>query len=470
MDLDRVPPQDLDAEQATLGSMLLEPGAAERAFIITEPGDFYHEAHQIVCEAMLTLHRRGELSDLVTVRAELRRCGFLEKVGGGEYLTALMGEVPTAAHVTRYASIVAEKALLRRMIAAGADIQGFGFDNPEDVGAALHQAEERVLEIAKERLGGGPQPIQSSFEATVNSLEHLLSLPGVISAQRSGIRRLDHLTFGLASHRFVVVKADSGVGKSTLARQILVETARRFSEEDNNRVCLYFGLEEDRLLVEGKLVAYLGGLDSELLTVPGRWGHLKQQDPEKFAEAESRKDRGYSEYAALPILTDYEHPDLDYMEAHVRRVHRAQPVGLVVIDYFQRIHAGLIERGGTEEQIYRNCAERLATLGNWLEGPVICPSQVTYNKDLKRWTEKGARAIKDNASLVLRLQREEDKETEEMLAQGFLSCEKRRGGSTFGKVMVHCDMARGRIWDRNEWEELQAYERSAGGVSSHDNT
>ena len=116
---DRVPPQDLDAEQATLGSMLLESEAAARAFAIIGPTDFYREAHQLVCKAMLAVNNRSEPVDLVTVSAELRRMGQLENAGGGEYLTALINKVPTAAHVQRYANIVAEKAVLRRLIVAG---------------------------------------------------------------------------------------------------------------------------------------------------------------------------------------------------------------------------------------------------------------------------------------------------------------------------------------------------------------
>jgi hypothetical protein len=137
---DRVPPRDFDAEQAVLGSMLLEPGAAARAFAIVSPEDFYWEDHRAVCQAMVSVGMRNEPVDLVTVSAELRRNNLLQQIGGGQYLTALIGQVPTAAHVVRYATIVAEKAVLRRLIEAGGQIQDLGYANGANVGETVTKA------------------------------------------------------------------------------------------------------------------------------------------------------------------------------------------------------------------------------------------------------------------------------------------------------------------------------------------
>ena len=463
---DRLPPQDLDSEQATLGSMLLETEAADLALAIVEPADFYREAHQLIASAMQTIHQRGEPVDLTTVSAELRRRGQLEKVGGGEYLAALIQEVPTAAHVVRYATVVAECSVLRQAIREASEVQAEGYDRPEDVGAFLSRSGGRFDSLFAARVGSGPEPVQARFEDAVQKLEDRLALPGEISAQRTGIRLLDWLTFGLGSQRFVVPKADSGVGKSTFARQIFLETARQFLRDGSGRVCLFFGLEEDAGLVQAKMFAYLGYLDSVLLTVPGRWRHLEATDEKAFNQAERQKMAGMSEYAALPLYTDYAHSDIGYIEGHIRRLRRQVEIGLVVIDYFQRLTGG--ERGErNEEALYRHRAERLGTLANALEIPFIVPSQVTYDPNLKRYNEKGARAIKDVASMVLRFERESDKETEELLDSGFVSCEKSRGTLTFGRVHVHADMARGRIWDAKEWQEM--VEAEAQARPQHDN-
>ncbi|MBU0608597.1 MAG: AAA family ATPase [Armatimonadetes bacterium] len=145
---ERIPPRDFDAEQAVLGSVLIEPEATDRALRIVGPDDFYWVNHQVIMRAMAICVGRHEPVDLITVSAELRRQEKLDKVGGGPYLTSLIGVVPTAAHVVRYANIVAEKAALRSMINAGQRIQDIAFHNPEDVGAALAEAEAELTPIA----------------------------------------------------------------------------------------------------------------------------------------------------------------------------------------------------------------------------------------------------------------------------------------------------------------------------------
>ena len=148
---DRLPPQDLEAEQATLGAMLIDAEAASRAMGIVSADDFYREAHREIFSAIVAVEESGHPIDPVSVGAALRERDQLAAVGGGEYLTALMGEVPTTAHVVRYATIVHEKAVLRRLIRAGAEIQALGYDNPDDVQTALSAAEERIFRIAQER-------------------------------------------------------------------------------------------------------------------------------------------------------------------------------------------------------------------------------------------------------------------------------------------------------------------------------
>ena len=130
-------PQDLNAEQATLGAMLIEPEAAERAFAIVKRQDFLTETHQAIFQAIQTVHKRGEPVDLVTVSGELLRINKLQSCGGGEYLTAIIGKVPTAAHIARYAGIVAEKSVLREVARLGESLMKDAYDNPADVGACL---------------------------------------------------------------------------------------------------------------------------------------------------------------------------------------------------------------------------------------------------------------------------------------------------------------------------------------------
>ena len=153
MQEEKLPPQNLEAEQATLGSMMVEPGAASRAMAIVEEKDFYREAHQIIFAAMLAVHTRNEPVDLITVNAELHRRGKAEDVGGPQYLQACMFGVPTAAHVVRYATIVAEKSVLRKIGRFGEDLIKQAYEDPPDVGAFLDEKLAAYQEIYRRRKG-----------------------------------------------------------------------------------------------------------------------------------------------------------------------------------------------------------------------------------------------------------------------------------------------------------------------------
>lgn len=166
---DRVPPHDTEAEQCVLGCCLLDDEAALRALEIVTPFDFYRDAHRTVMAAVQVVNSRREPVDLATVAAELRRTGQLENVGGAEYLTAVVNKVPTAAHVIRYATIVAEKSLLRRMITEAAAIQDAAYSNPANVGNALNDAASRITRIMDERLSErvGIQPMAARASGLV---------------------------------------------------------------------------------------------------------------------------------------------------------------------------------------------------------------------------------------------------------------------------------------------------------------
>ena len=171
-DASPLPPQDLDAEQATLGAMLVDRGAVVRGLAIVKPEDFYREAHRTICAAVVTVQQQGNPVDLVTVAAELRRLGKLESVGGAEYLAALIEQVPTTAHIIRYATIVAEKALLRRFILECGDAQRQAYEQPEDTAEFLAERLARLREVAVEATGGkGARPMSEGIPALAHRLE-----------------------------------------------------------------------------------------------------------------------------------------------------------------------------------------------------------------------------------------------------------------------------------------------------------
>ncbi|MGC9319242.1 MAG: replicative DNA helicase, partial [Armatimonadota bacterium] len=223
---DRLPPQDLEAEQATLGAMLVEAGAVERALQIVSKQDFYREGHRYIFSAIEAVHDSEQPVDVVTVGAELRRRSRLAEVGGGEYLTALIGEVPTTAHVVRYATIVHDKAVLRRLIRAGAELQALAYKNPEDPGAVLGEAEEIIQDLRENFQGGeGARPALERADEDLAWLREQVESPAGVYGMRTGISTIDRKSGGLGDERLVLVLAETKCGKSSLCLQTVLTSA-----------------------------------------------------------------------------------------------------------------------------------------------------------------------------------------------------------------------------------------------------
>ncbi|MCG0314480.1 MAG: replicative DNA helicase, partial [Calditerricola sp.] len=179
--LDRMPPHNIEAEQAVLGAVFLEKEALITAMEIVRPEDFYRTAHQRIFQCMIDLLERGEPIDLVTVTAELQNRKWLEEVGGVSYLTDLANAVPTAANVEYYARIVEEKALLRRLIRVATQIASTGYGETEDVGEILSQAERNILEISQRRSRGQFVSIKDVLLETYEKIEFLATHRGEVT-------------------------------------------------------------------------------------------------------------------------------------------------------------------------------------------------------------------------------------------------------------------------------------------------
>lgn len=389
--LDRVPPQDLEAEQSTLGSMLIEQGAASRALAILQPNDFYRDAHKAVFEAILQVQNRDEPVDLVTVSAELRRAERLDAVGGPEYLTALIDEVPTAAHVVRYAEIVQEKAILRRLIEAGGRITALGYENPEEVGGAVDEAERLVFDVAQRRVSRdflhiGPI-VKETFELLDKRQHHESYLTGV----PTGITDLDEFTGGLQPSNLIIVAGRPSMGKSSLA----IYNIACYAALQAKRAVGIFSLEESaRQLAEGMLASHArvnawklrrGGLSAE------EWG--------KISNALAR-------LPTAPVYVD-DTPAISVLEmrSKARRLKSEHDVGLLVVDYLQLATAGADQEGRYAEVSF--VARALKGLARELDIPIVACSQLSRRVEhreekrpiLSDLLESGA--IEAEADLVL---------------------------------------------------------------------
>jgi len=200
-----LPPQDLHAEQATLGAMLVEPGAATRALAAVSGDDFYREAHRVILEAIAVVHERDEPVDLVTISAELRRVEKLDAVGGPAYLAAIIRETPTAAHVVRYAKIVAEKAALRKLISAGAEIRAIGYSNPPDVDDAIDEAERVIFDVAQRRIERDFVEIRPIVKAAFDVMDQRYHTGEAVTGVATGVALFDEMTAGLQRSDLIVI-------------------------------------------------------------------------------------------------------------------------------------------------------------------------------------------------------------------------------------------------------------------------
>src|ERR1700739_4631312 len=219
----RQPPQDLAAEQSVLGGMLLSKDAIADGLERLRPGDFYRPAHQNVYDAILDLYGRGEPADAVTVAAELDRRGMLRRIGGAPYLHTLISTVPTAANAGYYAGIVAEKALLRRLVEAGTRVVQYGYAGAEgaDVAEVVDRAQAEIYDVADRRLSEDFVPLEDLLQPTLAESDALASSGGRASGVPTGFHELDEVTNGPHPGQMIIIAARPGVGKSTLALDFL---------------------------------------------------------------------------------------------------------------------------------------------------------------------------------------------------------------------------------------------------------
>ncbi len=211
--VERVPPQNLEAEQSILGSLLLERDAIARVVEVIRAEDFYREAHRRIFEAVVELFDRGEPADLVSVTDRLRSKGMLDDVGGAAYITSLLHAVPTAANVEYYARLVLQKAMLRQMISAGTQIVGMGFREDQDVEVLVDQAEKLVFSIASRRMGQHFFPISEVLRESFERIDRRYRDKGMVTGVPTGFTELDKLTSGLQPADLIIVAARPSMGK-----------------------------------------------------------------------------------------------------------------------------------------------------------------------------------------------------------------------------------------------------------------
>jgi replicative DNA helicase len=367
---DRQPPQDVAAEQSVLGGMLMSKDAIADVVEVLHGADFYRPAHQVVFDCILDLYGRGEPADAITVAAELNRTDQLSKMGGAVYLHTLIASTPTAANAGYYAAIVAEQAVLRRLVEAGTRVVQLGYGaagGKGDVDDIVDRAQQEIYDVTEKRMSEDYSRLEDVLQPTMDELDAIASRGGVSRGVPTGIRDLDELTNGLQAGQMVVIAARPGVGKSTLGLDIA-----RSATVKHHLPAAIFSLEMSKHEITMRLLS----AEAKVPLHHMRAGTLSDEDWSKLA-------RRMGEIADAPLYID-DSPNMTMMEirAKARRLKQRNDLKLVVIDYLQLMTSG--KRVESRQQEVSEFSRALKLLAKELEVPVIAMSQLNRGSEQRQ--------------------------------------------------------------------------------------
>ena len=421
---DRLPPQDLGAEQSVLGSMLLNKDAIADCLEVTRSADFYRPAHELIYDAILDLYGRGEPADAITVADELGKRGDLTRVGGQAYLHQLIQSVPTAANAGYYAEIVHERAVLRRLVEAGTRIVQMGYGQGEgDVDEIVNRAQAEVYSVAEKRGGEDYHQLGEILNATMEEIEAAAGRTDEMTGVPTGFLELDQLTNGLHPGQMIVVAARPAVGKSTLG----IDIARAASIKHNMATAV-FSLEMSRTEITMRILSAEATIQLQDL----RKGLKGQEQWNKLA-------RIMGKISDAPLFID-DSPNMSLMEirSKCRRLKQQHNLRMVIIDYLQLMSSG--KKVESRQQEVAEFSRALKLLAKELEVPVIAISQL--NRGPEQRTDKRPQmsdlresgSIEQDADMVILLHR--DRSDPERDGEADVIVAKHRNGPTADIVLA----------------------------------
>lgn len=421
MELGKVPPHDIEAEQAVLGSMLTDKDAVIAAMESLKPDSFYREDDKAIYEAMQNLYNRAEPIDLITLKNELETMSKLEQVGGLEYLANLPEKAPTSANVQKYISIVEEKSMLRTLIKTANELVDLGYSQTEDVEDIMDHAEKKIFDIMQNKNQKGYTPIKDVLVESFTKLEELYNRKQHVTGVPTGFVDLDYRTAGLHGTELIILAARPAMGKTAFVLNIAANAAIR-----GNTGVAIFNLEMSKDQLVNRMLCSEAMVDSNKM----RTGKLEEDDWTKLASA-------IGPLSEANIFID-DTPGITVMEIRTkcRKLKLEKNIGLVIIDYLQLI-TGNSKKGGSREQEISEISRSLKILAKELNVPIIVLSQLSraveqrpdHRPMLSDLRESGA--IEQDADIVMFLYRDDvyNKESEKKnIAEVIIA--KQRGGST----------------------------------------
>ncbi|SNU01007.1 primary replicative DNA helicase [Ruaniaceae bacterium KH17] len=419
---DRLPPQDLEAEQSVLGGMMLSKDAIADVMQELKGTDFYRPAHELIHDAIMDLYGRGEPADAVTVANELSRQGDLARIGGAPYLHTLIASVPTAANAGYYARIVHDQAIMRRLVEAGTRITQLGYaQDGSDIVDLVNAAQSEVYSVTDNRKSEDYQPLSVTGPETFDEIERISNHDTEMVGVPTGFQRLDDLTNGLQPGQMVIIAARPAMGKSTLAIDIC-----RSASIKHGMTSVVFSLEMGRTELTMRLLS----AESEIELQTLRRGVKASNDWTKLAKTLNR-------ISSAPLFID-DSPNMSLMEirAKCRRLKQQHDLKLVVIDYLQLMSSG--KRVESRQQEVSEFSRALKLLAKELEVPVIAVAQLNRGPEAR--TDKKpmmsdlreSGSLEQDADMVILLHRDDvyKSRDEEKSGEAEIILAKHRNGPT----------------------------------------
>ena len=416
----RQPPHDIDAEQGVLGAMLLSPTLVVDIIETLVPDDFYRPAHQLIYNAIIDLFSNNKEIDPLIVAGRLDRDNNLERIGGSTYLHTLVSAVPTAANARYYAEIVAEKAVLRRLVAAGTRVVQLGYEGTEgaELETVIDMAQQQVFDIAQRHHVEDYSVLADLIQPTMDELDLISVQGGLARGIPTGFEDLDNLTNGLHGGQMIIVAARPGVGKSTLELDFVRSCAIK-----NGKAAVIFSLE----MAKSEIVMRILSAEADVKLSDMRSGRMTDQD---WAKLVNRLDT----IEHSPIYID-DSASLTMMEirSKSRKLKQVADLQMIVVDYLQLMSSG--KRTESRQQEVAEFSRQLKLLAKELDVPLVAISQL--NRGPESRTDKRPQiadlresgSLEQDADIVMLLYRPDSQDKDDTRAgEADIIVAKHRGG------------------------------------------
>ena len=389
---DRVPPQNIEAEQSVLGAMLIEKEAIPKVMEILRDTDFYREAHRVIFNAMLELYNKNEAVDMITVTEILKRDNKLEDVGGIAYVTSLANAVPTAANVTYHASIIEEKSILRQLVSVSTQIASMGYEANDDVKNIIDSAESKILEISNRKKTADFTPINEIVLDSFKSIEALMGNKNGLTGLPTGFEDLDNLTSGLHGSDFIILAARPSMGKTAFALDVVQNVAIRAAKKVGGapKTVAFFSLEMSKEQLVQRMLCAEANIDSQRLRI----GELRDEDWAMLintADTLSSANIYIDDTAGITAMD---------MRSRARRLKAEHGLDLIVVDYLQLMQgSGKKNNNGDRQQEVSEISRSLKALARELDVPVIALSQLSRSVEARQVKRPMLSDLRESGSL-----------------------------------------------------------------------